>query len=176
MANELEVKVLEVDVPSVIARLEKMGAKKVFDDDVYALKYDSKFRPITKDEVLRLRKIGKEVEFTYKKKIAGDGIKANDETEVFVDSFDNMNKILEVLGFTVKQRVDKRRVTYKLGKEKCEFDTIIFPIQCPTYLELEAGTPERLQEMIGQLGYTMKDTVDWSEAKVVEYYSKFRRS
>ena len=150
-----------------------MGAKKTFDDDVKAILFDSKHHPLKKTEVLRLRQIGTIVEFAYKHKLRGKyaGIKAVDELQVEVSELPMMLKILNSLGFIEKQRIDKHRISYELGKgQHVEIDTIYNPVRCPSYLEIEAGNARDLKRIVTSLGYTMRQTTDWSQTKVVEHY------
>jgi adenylate cyclase class 2 len=167
--HEIEVKILEVDVDVVVKKLEALGAKKVSDENISAIIYSGP--GLGEGKTLRLRRKGDAVEFCFKRTLASGEAKSVEETEVTVSDFETTHQILLSLGYTEKRRVDKHRVSFALGDAHYEFDTISSPVKCPTYLEIEAHSIEDLRECVAKIGFSMVDTVDWSQSKVVERYS-----
>jgi predicted adenylyl cyclase CyaB len=173
--KEIEVKILEIDVPRTLGKLEQIGAEKVDEGIISALFFESKKNPLGKGKVLRLRRHFNEYELCYKEKLKEEGVKSNEEVEVTVSDFRTARILLEKLGFSVYDKIEKRRVSYKItktiGKQlydvKFEFDTIL---GIPTYLEIEATRSDLVKQYVERLGYKMKDTVDWNQIKVVDFY------
>ena len=96
MQIEFEVKVLDVDVDSVRARLIELGANKIGEFDSRRFVYD--FSPVKPNSWVRLRQQCTQVQLTIKE-IEHDGVEGTRELEVVVDDFDNMHAILQKLGY-----------------------------------------------------------------------------
>ena len=175
--KEIEVKILEVDVTSVIQKLDSLGAKKVFEGEVTASYYDFSNGRLGKDGlVLRLRKkSGKEhtIELTLKEKISQAEAKIMKEYEVTVTDFETMQKILYGLGLQETKAAKKHRISYRLDEVHFDLDT--FP-GIPTFLEIEAQTLERVREYVAKLGFSMAETKPWSGGDLLRYYEKTRKS
>ncbi len=161
--KEIEVKILEIDVDSVIEKLKSLGAEKEKEVDILAFHYDV-------DGVsLRLRKVGDKVEFTSKKDIESENAKIREELEVEVDDFEKMSEILESIGFIEKIELRKKRISYVLEDVRFEIDTYE---GIPTFLEIEVPNEEKLFEMVSKLGFSVSDTKPWSWKKVLKHYGK----
>lgn len=168
--QEIEVKILEIDEEDVIEKLEKMGAKRVFEGDVETSYFDFDNRTLLlNSKVLRLRKIGEKTELTFKQRISNEEAKVMNELEVEVDDLESMRKILEELGLTEFRLARKHRITYVLGEIHFELDTFE---ELPTFLEIEAPSVGEIKKFVGKLGFTMKDARSWSGMDVLRYYGK----
>ena len=163
--KEIEVKILEIDVDSVIKKLESLGAVKEGEFDIEASHYDFDKEGVS----LRLRKIGEKVEFTSKKKIDSDRYKIRDEFQVEVDDFDKMDSLLKSIGLGDKIDLHKKRISYVLVDVRFEIDTYD---GIPTFLEIEAPSEEELEETVEMLGFSMSDAKPWSWKKVLKHYGK----
>ncbi len=165
--DEIELKVLDIDLDSVLAKLEKLGAKKIFEGLlVEKAFFGNNINP--KQQLLRLRKEGNEVKLTYKqRKGTGDFLEA-EEHELGVSDFDVMQKIIEKLGYTCEHCREKKRITFLLGKVHIEIDK--YPT-IPHYLEIE-GNKEDILETLDKLGFTMKQTCTLITPEVLEHYGK----
>jgi predicted adenylyl cyclase CyaB len=168
--KEIEVKILEVNVPHVVAQLEKMGAKKTFDGMLDGGKFDFPDGRLKKEgKMLRLRKRGEQTELTFKKGLTQEIAKIAEELEVSVSSFEITEMILHEIGMQKNASVKKHRFSYQLGTIHFDFDTLE---GIPTLLEIEASDVESLEAMVKKLGFTMDQTKPWTGKQVHEYYKK----
>lgn len=167
--QEVEVKFLEVDVALLTGKLLTLGAKKVFEGDVFAVYFEHPLGLIGPSEQLRLRKKGSLVELTYKKDKERGKAKICDETELKLDDYDSAYRLITNLGFKEKRSQEKRRVSYKLRSFIYEFDTLP---GVPTFLEVEAQNLSSLEEAVSLIGLSMSEAKPWSGRDVLDYYSK----
>jgi adenylate cyclase, class 2 len=171
--NEVEVKILEVDIKAIVKKLEGMGAKKVFDGRSQARYFDyPDGRLKSAKSVLRLRSKGELVELAFKRKNSDDKtVKSREETEVNVSDLETMGKILLALGMVeLEPGLNKHRASYALEDAHFEFDTYE---GVPTYLEIEAHSVERARYWVEKLGFSMRDTKPWTGKDVVKHYGKW---
>jgi adenylate cyclase class 2 len=167
--KEIEVKILEINVPEVVKRLEALGAKKVLDTVQEIIIYDNAEGTLSKGQLLRLRKNGEVIELTYKKRISKEGTKISDEKEVHVSDFETTRKILQGIGLKEVRKTTKHRISYHLHGVGFEIDT--YP-GIPTFLEIETEDEKLLEEYVKKLGFTMKDAKPWTGKDVFKHYGK----
>jgi adenylate cyclase, class 2 len=168
--EEIEVKILEINVKEVQQKLKKLGAKKVFEGEVIALYFDFPDKRMIKNgKLVRLRKKGDEIEFVIKEKISKEEAKIMKEHEVKITDFEEMSRILGLLGLQRYKSAQKHRITYVLEKVHFEFDTLP---GIPTFLEIEAPTLGKVKEVAGKLGFSMEDCKPWSGGDVLRHYGK----
>ena len=170
---EIEAKILEIDKDAVIEALELLNATKIFDDELCAIYY-YKDGIINKNNALRLRKEGSHIVLTHKDKIDVNSLsKSFDETEVIIDDFDSMNKILHSLGFEDLSKNRKRRISYKINDVRFEIDEYFDEYNnIPVFLEIEAPSSELIQKYIEKLGLTESKTVNFNFFELVKYYNE----
>ncbi|HCC07414.1 MAG TPA: adenylate cyclase [Clostridiales bacterium] len=147
MKTEYEVRILEVDVPEIVKKIEEMGAKRIEEHEFQRYTYD--FNPPRDMEWIRLRTNGKKTTVTIKRvdSHTADGTK---ELETEVGDFNAMNEILERLGYDHKSYQENTRVSYMLDGVMLEIDS--WPL-IPTYLEIEGESEEAVYKMVEILGY-----------------------
>ncbi|MGN1268889.1 MAG: CYTH domain-containing protein [Candidatus Aphodocola sp.] len=97
----------------------------------------------------------------------GTGIQQMLETEVDVPSIKEANNLLEALGYSYKSYQEKERITYVLDEYELDIDT--WP-GIPTYVEVEGESEEDLENILGKLGYSMKDTVSCTADDIYRKY------
>jgi len=166
--KEIEVKILEIEVEDIRKKLLALGAEKIFDGELNIINFDySDQRLIKEKKVLRLRKVGKEVELCFKGKKENSQFKTQEEIEVNTSAFKDTLAILEKIGLKIIYRGKKHRESYKLGKIRFEIDT--YP-KIPTYLEIEAPTEEEVKTTVEQLGYQMEQTTNLDARQLEEHY------
>jgi len=167
--QEIEVKVLEVNVSEITSRLEALGAVRKKEVQIRALYFDTPTRDLLeRREILRLRQKGQKIELCHKKPLAqGEDVKAMQETETYVTDFEATQKILLLAGFEVIREEEKTRVSYKLPDASFELDTLP---NIPTYLEIEAQSRERLLELLTALGIPQEKALPWNGAQVQAHY------
>lgn len=168
--KEIEVKILDIDPEKEAAKLVALGAKKDFEGPIIAHYLDTASDELwARGDVLRVRRRGDIIELTLKKKISGrSDIKMREEYEVQVSDFEAIKAIFAQLGFTLRSfKEDKYRISYKLDDTHVEIETVD---GVPPYIEIEAPSTDRLEQVVRQLGYGMKDTVPWTAGEVRKYY------
>lgn len=171
---EIEVKILEINKEQIEETLRQLGARKVFDGEVYAVYYDFANNALAgKNSTLRLRKkesiIESNIELTLKTEVSKKKAKIMQEYEVSVDSLDKMQQILEGIGLQPVQCLEKSRTSYVLNNVHFDIDTLP---GIPTFLEIEAPNMKTLEQYVRTIGYTLQDAKPWTGKDVLEYYQK----
>jgi predicted adenylyl cyclase CyaB len=174
--KEVEVKILEVDHQKLIKTLTDLKAIKVFDGEVSTLFLDKANNEIQKKkDVLRLRKENDKVELTYKKVYANKQVKEAEEYTVQVNDLEMMLKILQTLRLSVTQKLQKHRLSYKLGDVRFDIDQYINQLDfIPEFLEIE-GPIEDIKKYAKVLGFQEKDCLPWSTGDLINHYSDKRK-
>ncbi len=173
--QEIEVKIIEVNKPALLAKLAELGAEKHFEGELYAIFWDTKdsyFRE--KKQALRLRKEGEEVVLTFKSPISLEAAKIMEELEVKVSNFEVMRNILMALGYQNVKSTRKIREEYILQGTKIVFDQYLDELgYIPLFIEIEAADLESLYKVVYLLGYTEDDCKNWNTYDIADYY-KYR--
>jgi adenylate cyclase class 2 len=170
--EEIEVKILEINIEKVKAELKELGAKKVFDGQVLSVYFDFPDKSLEKEgKILRLRQKEGKVILTYKELISQEKAKIMDEYELAVDDFETMKKIFEGLGLSPLYEFNKHRTTYQLNQTHFEIDK--YP-DIPAFLEIEAPDLETINKFVSQFGFSREEAKSYSIKEVLEYYGKFR--
>jgi adenylate cyclase class 2 len=160
--QELEIKLLEIDVGKTRQILLELGAVKTFDTGILA-----DFFINERKEKIRLRRTDVGNFMTFKRRLQDAGIMHNEEHEVIFDDYDAMVQILLAIGFARYGQSRKHRESYTLGK-------IIFDIDThegiPTYVEVESTSREQVRRGVELLGYTMEQGATLSERELKALY------
>ena len=150
--QEIEVKILGIDVEKVVARLSEVGATPLFDGLVRCVHFDFENDPIRGAGALfRMRRwegvtgFPSKIEICYKgPKTVVDGCKVREEIETTVADATIFLAMMEKLGLHVTLDNEKRRRSYALdtlgASGGIHVDVDEYP-QVPAYLEIEA--PDR---------------------------------
>ncbi len=172
--REIEVKVLEVDRKSVEAKLRKLGAKKVFDDDIEAIFFDFKDGSIRNAKnTLRLRREGKKVKIAFKKFLPHEKVKVREEVEVEVSDFDEMKRILGFLGLMPKLSMKKHRISYKVDGVLFEFDKYFRKYDyVPEFMEIEAKDAKTIYKYAEKIGFRREDCKPLGGNALIKKYKK----
>lgn len=132
MAEEIELKFIIKDYTKIV---EKVMNQSKFVSTSYELTvmYDDKEKNLFKEDArLRLRQVknlktnAETCEFSYKKPKTREGIKIEEENEVLVSSFEEMEKILSKMGFSRVSSYDRIRDTFQKDNCKITIDTFSF--------------------------------------------------
>jgi len=171
--EEIEVKILDIDVKAVTEKLKSLGAKQVFDGEMLVYLYDfDDMRLQKKGSILRLRSKGEVSELAFKQKVNQDKAKVMKEYEIIFREHSDAEKILAELGLKKignYARYKKHRTSFKLGTASFELDTYA---GIPTFLEVEARTLEDVEMWVKKLGFSMKDAKPWSGRDVSNHYGR----
>lgn len=175
--KEIEIKVLDIDRSAIEERLKVLCAKKIFDDKIHALYYDSSDNAVRRRGcVLRLRKEGGRSILTLKKDIDSAEAKIREEHEIEVSDFNGTRYLLEALGLDVWLELKKRRTSYVLEGVHFEIDSYYDAFAyIPQFMEIEGPDIETIYAYAGLLGFTKKDCKPWDIMQVAEYYSGQRQ-
>jgi adenylate cyclase class 2 len=169
--KEIEVKIFEIDEKRIISKLKKLGAKKIFEDEVRTMIFDTPKRSLIKNNLLlRLRVEGKEFVLGIKKKVPGNSLaKIRKEIEVKVDNLKDTELIINNLGFKKIYSSKKFRTSFILNGARIDLDRIP---KIPTFMEIEASSVHLIEKIAKLLGYTMNETKNFSLKELIKYYSK----
>jgi adenylate cyclase class 2 len=149
--KETEIKFPVQKLPQVKSILQKKDGSfeaSFFEDNIV---FDDDKGTLFKNKLLlRLRKSDK-VTITFKKPIERSQFKVMEEYEVRVSDFDEMHKILNMLGFKKVFRYQKRREIYRFGHTKVLLDST--PIG--DFVEIE-GEKDDIRKTCSLLGLDFK--------------------
>ncbi len=162
MENEIEVKILEIDVDEVVKKLENIGAKKIVDANIVA-----EFFINSDAKKIRLRRVDGKNILTFKNKYESSDFLKTDEIEIFFDDYEKMKKVLIELEFIHYGSSEKTRTTYKYKNIHFEIDTLP---GIPTFLEIESVDMQGVKNGVELLGYKMSQTCILTERTVKEHY------
>jgi predicted adenylyl cyclase CyaB len=171
--KELEVKILEVNRIKIEETLASLGAKKVFDGDIQTMFFDFKDGTIIKAKnVLRLRKEQDKTELTYKKVHVTQTVKLAEEYSVDVSNLETMKKILENIGLSITENMQKHRVSYTIDHTRFDIDCYAGNYgYIPEFMEIEAENIDLIHKYAALLGFKAKDCLPWSTDELIRYYS-----
>ncbi len=160
MADEIELK-FEIKDYNKIAKQILEFAK--FKKSAYekTIMYDNKEKSLFKEDArLRLRiikdlKSEDEIcEISHKKPKTREGIKIEDESETKVSSYQQMEEILEKLGFNRVSSYERIRDTFEANSCKITIDSFPFG----DYIEVEGDLAE-IKKIAGKLGLKMENNI-----------------
>jgi len=149
MQTEFEVKILDIDVDSILAKLHDLGAIKVAEKE--QKRYIYNFNPKKENSFIRLRTDGAKTTLTIKE-IENTKIDGTKELEIVVDDFEKTHLMLEKLEYVSIGYQENRRISYTLNNVEIEID--FWPL-IPPYLEIEARSVGEVEEMMKQLGFEL---------------------
>ncbi|MFA5797156.1 MAG: class IV adenylate cyclase [Candidatus Woesearchaeota archaeon] len=175
--NEVEVKILEIDRKEIEEKLIKLGAVKIFDDEMYDIKLDNKEGALKNNkQLLRIRKEGKEITLTFKDKSRSEFVKSSEEIEVTVSDFDTIKELFSRLGFTEERSIHKHRTSYKLNNIRYEFDKYLGEYDfVPGFLEIEAQSESDVLAAAKLLGFAKEACKPWTTIDIIEHYPQIKK-
>ena len=175
MKKEIEVKILEIDVAAVIARVKELGGAVRFDGDLDATYYDHLLLGVRgRGETLRVRLEGDTTVLTFKGAVdRSSGVKEATEIETRVTDAHALRAILAALGFTQLRHRRKHRVEYALGAAHIAIDTYTGEVAfVPPFLEIEAASAAEVHRIAALLGFPPEACRPWSGRDVEKHYRK----
>ena len=88
-----------------------------------------------------------------------------------VSDFEVCRLVLIGLGLEETTRVEKRRVTYRLGTAIIAIDHHVGEHSfIPEFLEIEAGSVEQVRAVAARLGFAPEALRPWGLPQVIDYY------
>ncbi len=169
--KEVEAKILEINKEKTVKNLTASGASRVFDGEILTLFLDFPDNRIHKRrDVLRLRKEGDKSELTYKKIEENKAVKQAQEYSVEISDIETTQNILQNLGLGVTQKMEKHRLSYKIGHVRFDIDRYTGEYRfIPEFLEIE-GPEEDIKKYAKVLGFQEKDCLPWSTDELIRHY------
>lgn len=164
---ESEVKILNINVSDVCINLDRIGAKKVFDDDRVFITFDTKRGKYRKNKtIIRLTE---ETKLKLSVSNFPDGI--NKETvKLFVSRKKEAIDLLGKLGIYPIAEVKSHRISYEHGP--VDFDIDIFP-EIPPFIEIDVGNSTTLlEELLVKLELTDKEKFYGGTEELYQRYGK----
>ncbi|MFR1710254.1 MAG: class IV adenylate cyclase [Clostridium sp.] len=163
--QEMETRILKINVDEIKSKLNKLGCKKVKDENQINNLYDFPDRSmLNKKGYARIRIVEDNLNniivnyMTTKKLLSQDKYKVMEENEVIIDDSVVGSRIFTSLGLELVESIKKHRESYKYKNSLIEID-INDKSFCPfPYLEIESTNEEEIKEIVALLGYTMEDT------------------
>jgi adenylate cyclase class 2 len=163
--QELETRILDIEVEAIRAKMVELKAEKVKVENQINRIYDFEDRRLLSSKgYARIRTIedllnNKTIHYmTTKKMLSQEKYKVMEEHETVIERFEEGENIFKALGLDLVQAISKYRESYKYKNSLIEID-INEKSFCPfPYIEIETAYEEELEEIVALLGYTMKDT------------------
>ena len=170
MAQEIEAKILNIDIEKLEEKLSVIGAKKICEKLFKMITFDYPGFPMDREAAwVRLRDEGDKITLAYKKRLGvmdlnkGINDSGMEEIEVEVSDFNLTVQFLLKLGLIVKFSQEKKRITWQKNSVTYDIDT--WPRLAP-YLEIEGDTWEAVDMAITKLGFDLKDKVICSATQI----------
>ncbi len=166
--HEIETKILEVNPEDIAIKLKNFGAEKI--QDVMLTVDWFSIAGTSKDNnpwFLRIRSYSTgKIEVTWKAKSEMLGVaRKHKEINVIVNSHEDTKSLFEEIGLVTYAHQEKKRQSWKIGTVQFDLDT--YP-NMQSYLEIEAGSEERIQEMIKKLDLSSHETWNDGERTLIE--------
>lgn len=168
--TEQEIKILDVNPKELQAKLEEMGAKKVYDADRVFTTFDTPDRKYTaQNTIIRLTEEEK-LKLTCRT-WNKDGRK--DSVKVFTSRKQETVDFLDRLGLSPITEVKSHRVSYELGEGNVvDIDIDEFP-GIPSFVEIDLEfLPVPLEEFLAKLGLAGREPMDITTEGIYSYYEK----
>jgi len=176
---EKEIKILEIDIDEVVAKLEKFKAEKTFEGFIHDVYYDFPDNPNLKMEdnnrLFRVRKKWEDHIYTIKRKRKEirktENLNAKDEHETEITDVESFSRVLEKYGMTKTREKKKHRISYRL--HGIEFDIDEYE-GIPPLLEIEANRREEIDILVEKLWLTKNEQmIGWSRSLFAHYWVEY---
>ena len=170
MAQEIETKVLEVDVESIEKELADLGAEKIQETRLVVSWYDFPTRKEGEEEwFLRIRSyvnsenksVKSEVTWKARSDILGTARK-HKEINFDIAEPEKLADFFEEIGLEKYAHQEKDRVSFVY--QNWQFDLDQYP-SMPAFLEIEGHSEEHIKEAIGLLG--LENNKTWAKGERV---------
>jgi predicted adenylyl cyclase CyaB len=152
MSNrEYEIRIYDIDENKIKRKIKQLGGKMVQKKMVMPIIVY--YHPLNKkDFYIRIRNEGAEITMTLKTDISK---KYPIEREIVINSVEEGDAILQLLGCKLKYKIEKIREIWKIkGCKEIVFDSYA---GLPTYMEIDCHSLSGLKSVAGKLGYKLSD-------------------
>lgn len=177
--NEIEVKILSIDIPKITSILESHNLKRVKNESQINTIYDFPDLRLKEEKgYARIREVKdvdskkEKVYMTVKKMISQEKYKEMEEAETEISSAEEGHHIFRTLGLNVRKVVAKNRISYQYKNSLIEMDDVDHEEYPFPLLEIETSNEDELKEIVSLLGYTMEDTTSKTMTEIVAEKNK----
>ena len=173
MKREFEIKVLNIEPGSTVAKLQELGGKIVFGPSLLKTVFFDHPRLKLREAgiPLRVRAIGEKAFLNVKRATqtepGNQKLKELTEVEVGVEDFAAVCELLKAAGYYPFRYQEKKRTSFSFPGVKIELDQ--YPA-VPAYLEFEGETAAATEGLITKLGYRPEQTVKFSATEILKKY------
>lgn len=179
--KEQEIKVLDINVENLCEKLERLGAKKVFDGDRIFTTLDTEEKTyLQKDIMIRLteeEKLKLSVSTNNSKSSTGE----KETVKLFVSRKKETIDFFKALGILPISEVKTHRISYELETKKgiVDFDIDTFP-DIPSFLEIDLeNLVQTIEELLETLNLSQNKIVDCGTEEIykiynIDYFEKFK--
>lgn len=156
--NELEVKILHVDLNEMEKKLRSLGAEELSEEEqVNYLISSSNFSSIPDSAYLRIRETKQNSgniikELTYKQKLKDVKVRHNIEITTEIGNVENLLAIFKNIGFDQVEASYKHRKSYKFLNARIDLDSWDEETYPFDYMEIEVLDESELDNLIAVLG------------------------
>lgn len=173
--NELETRIIKVDVAKIRNTLIALGAVKVKEENQVNDIYDFEDGSLLSEKgYARIRSIddllnNQKLYYMATKKLISQGsFKEMEENELQITDKDTAEGLFLSLGLVLKQSIKKYRESYNIDNSLVEID-INDSNFCPfPYIEIETDSEENLKKVVEMLGYSLSDTTSKTIYQLIE--------
>ena len=172
MAQEIEAKILNIDIGQIEKKLVVLGAHKISEKLFRSTSFDYPGFTLDKQAAwIRLRDEGDKITLAYKQRLGvtdinkGTNDSGMEEIEFEVGDFETAKQFLLKIGLIEKFSQEKRRVSWKKSSVMYDIDT--WPRLNP-YLEVESDAWETVDAAITELGFDLKEKKICSATQIYE--------
>lgn len=165
---EKEIKFEIKDLPKLIDRLKKNGAKFLNESKERTIRLDTSDGALEKKGVFLRVRAGNKNTITLKEKVGDDrDVRARKETEFEIKDVDAMAYILERLGFDYLRIMEKYRINLEYKGTKLSIDELSIGF----YLEIE-GPERKIEAVAEELGFDLKEKILVTYWDILEEFNK----
>jgi adenylate cyclase, class 2 len=173
--KELEVKIVNIDPDVIREKVKVMGAALVKKENQVNKIFDFADKRLLDNKgyaririVADLLKNRQHYYMTTKKLISQEKFKVMEENEIEISDHLEGENIFRALGLIQYSDIARYRESYRYKNTLIEIDIndqAFFPMP---YIEIETASEEELEEIVGLLGYEMKDTTSKTIFQLLE--------
>lgn len=157
MQREIEVKVLNINIEEMVAKLESLGAEKINHEFQKNYTFIPQGEGEFSDGYLRIRETtfkdtdDKEIELTFKEVKTSSDVRINNEYTTHIDSVTMMTRILEHMGIELEYKGEKERISYRYKNQRFDIDIWDKETYPNPYMEIEFTNQSKIDEIITDL-------------------------
>lgn len=171
--QEIEVKILNIDVEATLLQLQQLGATFVEEKNLSAILIDTPRRDLSKrNGSLRLRQENDTCYLTFKAFGGKQQFKNLKETEIIVSDFQQTKNLLAAIGYSnIYRSYQKKRFEFTLGNATICIDKYINDLShIPVFMEIETHSEADMVTALQTLGIEKSQAKHYSLSDLLRMY------